>query len=160
LGEIVIIINKTSKISYMLTKPALTLCLLSTLVNASSFASFLESSHSLKISTVKDTISSHESPRSGPNITLGTTNPSDTQLYQQANKIMSVAFQKLGYRLIIKTLPNKRSLAWANSGLTDGDLFRMSELNLKKFPNLQKVTEPLFTIDQSVLSKKEMKVDG
>jgi len=112
------------------------------------------------MSTVKDSIDPPALPRYAPNITLGTTNPSDTLLYQQGNKIMSIAFQKLGYRLTVKTLPNKRSLAWANSGLTDGDLFRVSELNLKNFPNLQQVTEDLFTIDQSVLSKKNIKVDG
>ncbi len=93
-------------------------------------------------------------------ITLGTTNSFDTPLYQKANNVLSVAFKELGYRLVIKTLPNKRSLSWANQGVIDGDLFRVSELDLDILPNLQKVSEALFTIDQSVLSKKDIKIEG
>jgi len=94
------------------------------------------------------------------NIVLGTTNASDTPLYQKAKRILTPSFAELGYTLTIKTLPNKRSLSWANEGLLDGDLFRVSHLDLKERPNLQRVNEPLFVIDQSVLSKKNILVNG
>ncbi|MFT5756313.1 MAG: polar amino acid transport system substrate-binding protein [Alteromonadaceae bacterium] len=94
------------------------------------------------------------------NITLGTTNASDTPLYQKAKRILTYAFAELDYSLTIKTLPNKRSLSWANEGKLDGDLFRISNLNLTEFSNLQQVKEPLFTIDQSVISKQNIVVDG
>ncbi len=94
------------------------------------------------------------------NITLGTTNAFDTPLYLHAKSILTYSLAKLGYSLTIKTLPNKRSLSWANEGKLDGELFRVSYLNLTDFPNLQRVNESLFTIDQSVISKKHIIVDG
>ena len=93
-------------------------------------------------------------------LVLGTTNAFDTPLYQRAKRILTSSFAELGYTLTIKTLPNKRSLSWANEGRLDGDLFRVSHLDLKKRPNLQQVSEPLFIIDQSVLSKKDILVNG
>jgi len=125
-------------------------------------AVYIESGvNSPKISTEHSShIPNEEKPSQLIQITLGTTNSSDTSLYQKANSVLSVAFKQLGYHLVIKTLPNKRSLSWANYGVIDGDLFRVSELNLNKLPNLQKVSEALFTIDQSVLSKKDIKIEG
>ena len=145
-----------------LTVTIIVTCILSMLVGITAFSSLLSlvkitavnSSFNLKISK-KNIIQ-----RPSPKIVLSTNNHSDTPLYHQANKIMTVALKKLGYKLKIRTLPNKRSLLWANSGITDGELFRVSKLDLKQLPNLQQVTEPLFTIDQSVLSKKDIKVDG
>jgi polar amino acid transport system substrate-binding protein len=141
-----------------LTTTLIVSCVLLILVSGKTFSPFLSSD---KISAIKSaTPPASISQDSSPHITLGTNNHSDTPLYQQANKIMSVALQKLGYKLTIKTLPNQRSLLWANNGMTDGDLLRVSNLDLKNLSNLQKVIEPLFTIDQSVLSKKNIKVDG
>jgi len=97
---------------------------------------------------------------SSTQLVLGTTNAFDTPLYQKAKRILTSSFAELGYTLTIKTLPNKRSLSWANEGRLDGDLFRVSHLDLKKRPNLQQVREPLFIIDQSVLSKKNILVNG
>jgi len=130
-----------------------------------SMTAFSSLSSLVKITAVNSPFNSKISNKNivqkpSPQIVLSTTNHSDTPLYQQANRIMSAALKKLGYKLKIRTLPNMRSLLWANSGITDGDLFRVSKLDLKQLPNLQQVTEPLFTIDQSVLSKKLIKVDG
>ncbi|NQZ81913.1 MAG: hypothetical protein HRT52_12940 [Colwellia sp.] len=50
-------------------------------------------------------------------LVLGTTNAFDTPLYQRAKRILTSSFAELGYTLTIKTLPNKRSLSWANAGL-------------------------------------------
>jgi len=93
-------------------------------------------------------------------IVLGTTNAVDTPLYQKAKRILTHAFSQLGYKLSIENLPNKRSLIWANSGELDGELFRISDLNLAKLPNLQRVDEALFLIDQSVIGKEGIQVNG
>ncbi|MCJ8321754.1 MAG: ABC transporter substrate-binding protein [Colwellia sp.] len=93
-------------------------------------------------------------------IVLGTTNAIDTPLYQKAERILIHAFDQLNYDLLIEVLPSKRSLKWANSGRLDGELFRVSDLDLMTLSNLQKVEEPLFIIDQSVIGKKNIKVDG
>ncbi|PKG86398.1 hypothetical protein CXF85_01465 [Colwellia sp. 75C3] len=93
-------------------------------------------------------------------ITLGTTNATVTPLYQKAHRILTYAFLQFGYDLSIKVLPNKRSLIWANHGVLDGDLFRISNLDLTTFMNLQRVDEPLFVIDQSVIGKAGIKVNG
>lgn len=102
------------------------------------------------------------SAKSAPNktITLGTTNAIETPLYQKAHRILTYAFFQFGYDLSIKVLPNKRSLIWANNGVLDGELFRISNLDLTMFINLQRVDEPLFIIDQSVIGKPGIKVDG
>ncbi|MBL4941471.1 MAG: ABC transporter substrate-binding protein [Colwellia sp.] len=97
---------------------------------------------------------------SRPTIVLGTTNAIETPLYQKAFRVLTSAFDALGYRLVIKTLPNKRSLLWANSGKIDGELFRISELNLTEFDQLSQVNEPLFVIDQTVFSKQKINVSG
>jgi hypothetical protein len=76
-----------------------------------------------------------------PSIVLGTSNSADTLLYQNAKSILSVAFKKLGYRLEIKVLPNKRSLSWASHGIIDGELFRIKTLNLDNSPILQQVKD-------------------
>ncbi len=93
-------------------------------------------------------------------ITLGSTNTKDTALYQKAQRILSVAFSELGYQLKIADLPNKRSLVSANNGSVDGSLFRVSSLDLHLYNNLARVDEPLFVIDQSVIGKQQVKVDG
>lgn len=91
---------------------------------------------------------------------LGTTNSPDTPLFQQAQRILSSALTQLGYKLVITPLPNKRSLFWANKGKIDGVLFRVNSLDLIKHSHLEQVKEPLFIIDQSVFSKKPIKVNG
>jgi len=144
----VILINEIRVMKSNLTRSIIFSCVWAMLANISAMSSAIGSTNNVEV------------PHPTRNIVLSTTNHSDTPLYQQANKILSVALLKLGYRLTIKTLPNQRSLLWANNGITDGELFRVSTLNLKTLPNLLQVTEPLFTIDQSVLSKIEIDVDG
>lgn len=93
-------------------------------------------------------------------IILGTSNGEATPLYQKAERVLTAAFAELGYRLKIESLPNKRSLLWADNGKVDGDLFRVSDLDIKLFPSLVRVNEPLFVIDQSVIGKAGVQVDG
>ncbi len=95
-----------------------------------------------------------------PTIVLGTTNAIETVLYQKALRVFTPIFNSLGYQLVIKTLPNKRSLIWANAGKIDGELFRISELDLKEFDQLEQVKEPIFTIDQTIFSTKKIDING
>ncbi|ATC95601.1 substrate-binding periplasmic protein [Pseudoalteromonas tunicata] len=92
--------------------------------------------------------------------TLATTNDPETPLYQQANQILTVALQELGFQLNIITLPNKRSLSWANIGKVDGELFRIKNLDLTIHPNLEQVSEAIAHTDQSVIGPKNLKVAG
>lgn len=93
-------------------------------------------------------------------ITLSTTNDSRTPLYQKATKVLHVALAELGYELTVLTLPNKRSLSWANLGKVDGELFRVSDLDLSSLPNLEQVEQAIAMIDQSVVGKDHIVVDG
>ncbi|MBD1581138.1 substrate-binding periplasmic protein [Pseudoalteromonas sp. S16_S37] len=93
-------------------------------------------------------------------ITLSTTNDPRTPLYQQATQVLNVALAELGYELTVVTLPNKRSLSWANLGKVDGELFRVSDLDLVSLPNLEQVEQAIAVVDQSVVGKDHIVVDG
>ncbi|CAM4094980.1 hypothetical protein PSBY109024_08795 [Pseudoalteromonas byunsanensis] len=45
-------------------------------------------------------------------------------------------------------------------GKVDGELFRVSDLDLSIYPNLTRVNEPIATIDQSVIGKSDVVVNG
>ncbi|OHU94003.1 substrate-binding periplasmic protein [Pseudoalteromonas byunsanensis] len=92
--------------------------------------------------------------------TLATTNDPRTPLYQKTVQVLHVAMAELGYSLTVITLPSKRSLSWANMGKVDGELFRVSDLDLSIYPNLTRVNEPIATIDQSVIGKSDVVVNG
>ncbi|BBN82504.1 hypothetical protein PA25_24890 [Pseudoalteromonas sp. A25] len=93
-------------------------------------------------------------------ITLSTTNDPRTPLYQQATQVLKVAFAELGYALHVVTLPNKRSLSWANTGKVDGELFRISDLDLSSLKNLEQVEQAIAVVDQSVVGKSHLSIDG
>jgi hypothetical protein len=61
---------------------------------------------------------------------------SDEPFCIKTPKHIIVAFKKLGYRLEIKALPNKKSLSWASHGVIDGKSFRIKALNLDDAPRL------------------------
>ncbi|GHE83616.1 transporter substrate-binding domain-containing protein [Thalassotalea profundi] len=90
---------------------------------------------------------------------FGTTNSSDTQLFKQANAILTYAFSQLNYEFSLVNLPNKRNLLWANDEKLDGIAFRVDKLE-DFYPNIVKVEEALFTTEQWVYSRKNIEVDG
>ncbi|WP_105169073.1 substrate-binding periplasmic protein [Pseudoalteromonas sp. T1lg23B] len=92
--------------------------------------------------------------------TLATTNDPRTPLYQKTVQVLHVALAELGYTLTVMTLPSKRSLSWANMGKVDGELFRVSDLDLSTYPNLTRVNEAIATIDQSVIGRANVVVNG
>ncbi|GLX79092.1 hypothetical protein tinsulaeT_24320 [Thalassotalea insulae] len=94
-----------------------------------------------------------------PNIEFGTTNTPESLLFKQAHAILQHAFQQLGYQFTLKHLPNKRSLMFANNNNIDGIAFRIESLT-SKYPNLIKVEEVLFSLEQFVFSRKPIEVNG
>ncbi len=92
---------------------------------------------------------------------FGCLNAPDTKLFKRAFALLTEALKRNGRGLIMKRLPGKRSLINVNKGLTDGDAFRVHDLNQDNaYPGIVRVDEPIFILDQSVWSKKNIKVDG
>lgn len=55
------------------------------------------------------------------------------------------AYRQLGYQMTVEHLPSGRSLAMANDGLYDGELFRIADVE-NDFPNLVRIPVPLAQI--------------
>jgi polar amino acid transport system substrate-binding protein len=62
------------------------------------------------------------------------------------DRILQEALERLNYKIKIFKLPAERALIAANSGLSDGDPFRVAGLE-NKYPNLISVPESLFSIE-------------
>lgn len=60
--------------------------------------------------------------------------------------IVKAAFAKLNKQVTIIAKPPERSLQDANTGITDGDFFRVSQIETL-YPNLIKVPVPLYTLE-------------
>ena len=69
------------------------------------------------------------------------------------DRLLKEAFRRLGHRLKVIKLPAERALLNANSGLDDGDAFRIGGLE-KSYPNLISVPESLYTISFVGFTKK------
>jgi polar amino acid transport system substrate-binding protein len=94
-------------------------------------------------------------------IHFGTINSPQTKIYKQIFALLTEAFKRNGICFSLETLPGKRSLAMVDLGLIDGDAFRVHDLNqFNEYPGIIRVDESILTIDQSVWSKKSIKVDG
>lgn len=59
-----------------------------------------------------------------------------------ATKILTQAYAKMGMTLKIEGMPGERSLVSANTGATDGELYRKADIE-KLYPNLRMVPVPL-----------------
>ncbi len=94
-------------------------------------------------------------------IHFGTINSSRTKLYKRAFAVLTEAFQRNGFGFSLESMPGKRSLSSVDRGLIDGDAFRIHTLNQNdEYSDIIRVEEPILIIDQSVWSKKQIKVDG
>jgi len=107
---------------------------------------------------------SHEHLNSASNnighVILGTTNEPESQLFQEAELILTEVFHDLGYTFELQSITGARSLFWANSGKIDGVAFRVANLDAATYANLKRVETPIFTISQSVISRQPMVIDG
>jgi polar amino acid transport system substrate-binding protein len=70
--------------------------------------------------------------------TLFETDPATTA----ATRILTEAYAKLGITLKVAVMPGERSLISANSGATDGELYRKGDI-MNLYPNLRIVPIPL-----------------
>ncbi len=73
------------------------------------------------------------------------------------------AFSRLGYSFAYTMYPLKRSLAGVNAGKVDGECgrFELSPAQIKKYPNLMQVNEPVWTAKLNAYSlRPDFQVDG
>ncbi|HXA46937.1 MAG TPA: transporter substrate-binding domain-containing protein [Burkholderiaceae bacterium] len=94
-----------------------------------------------------------------PVITISTlfeTDPATTV----ATRILSDAYAKLGITLKVVVMPGERSLISANSGVTDGELYRKGDL-MNLYPNLRLVPIPIMHYEIVAFCRcKPFTVDG
>jgi len=108
------------------------------------------------------TISSGYASQYKPTIVLSTfagpplSNNNRTGLY---DRIIIEAFDRIGEEISIVNLPAERSLANANSGITDGDFVRISGLS-KLYPNLIQVDEKIADFEFVAFTKKNIQVEN
>ncbi|WP_448569718.1 substrate-binding periplasmic protein [Thalassotalea ganghwensis] len=102
----------------------------------------------------------HDDQSQRVTVVFGTTNAKHTLLYRQAQEVLTFAFNQLGYDFRLLHMPNKRALIWTNDKKLDGVAFRVASLDAQLYPNLIRVDESLFIIEQSVFSRQNIAVDG
>ncbi|MCX4029258.1 transporter substrate-binding domain-containing protein [Endozoicomonas sp. SM1973] len=84
----------------------------------------------------------------------------DSPLTNTAKDIIRMAYQKLGINIHFLRLPAERSLVLTNQAVTDGELFRIDNINLA-YPNLIKVPTPYLVAEHMAFSKtKQFTVKG
>ena len=94
-------------------------------------------------------------------IVLSTIAPESLSYFSELSEIYSEAFRRLGYRFRLVSLPGERSLIDANSGVVDGEAFRISYLDPHKYPNLIQVSEPIRVVKDGAYSvDKSIKING
>lgn len=83
-----------------------------------------------------------------------------SELVLSAETCMREAYRRLGHSLRVIRFPGERSLITANSGLVDGELFRVSGID-NLYSNLSRIPLPIFTIEMVVFTKEKFfQVDG
>lgn len=74
--------------------------------------------------------------------------------------IIRDAYKRLGIDIVIKRSPAARALQQSNSGIHDGELFRIANIH-KKYPNLVMTPVVLYEVEVRVYSKNhDFKVQG
>jgi len=75
--------------------------------------------------------------------------------YKSTHLLLTEAFNRIGYRFSMRTLPGKRSLHEANKGAFDGEAHRFFGLNDNNdFPNLIRVPEIQQVVGNAMYSKE------
>ena len=74
------------------------------------------------------------------------------QTHAIAKDVLREVYHRIGYEVLFDDLPGQRALAWANNGLTDGDVARIDGTE-KKYPNLIRITPPIIFFEGVVFSK-------
>lgn len=77
-----------------------------------------------------------------------------------AERVMTMAYHKLGIKMAVAYLPGGRGLHKANQGQLDGELFHVKGIG-RDYPNLRQVPVPIFTSELVVLARAvKFEVDG
>lgn len=79
--------------------------------------------------------------RVNPEMTISTLFEGDPAT-EVATRILTQAYGRLGITLKVTTMPGERSLVSANTGVTDGELYRKADM-VNQYPNLRIVPVPL-----------------
>lgn len=88
-------------------------------------------------------------------ITLTTHVSPKSVAYKSTHLLLTEAFNRIGYKFSMKSLPGKRSLHEANKGTFDGEAHRFMGLNdNNEFPNLIMVPEIQQVIQNAMFSKR------
>jgi len=73
---------------------------------------------------------------------------------KQAAEILSKAYQKIGHTITVKNYPGKRSVYYANEGISDAELIRIKGTEVK-YPNLVRIPTPILISKMVVLTSKD-----
>ncbi|MGL1937029.1 MAG: transporter substrate-binding domain-containing protein [Fibrobacterales bacterium] len=74
-------------------------------------------------------------------------------IVKMGEELVSNIYDLLGYEIIIRKLPPKRSLHESNEGIVDGELGRV-DMTMDNYPNLVKTDEPFALIAISAFTRK------
>jgi len=77
-----------------------------------------------------------------------------------SGEVITEAYRRIGIEMEIKEYPGTRALHFSNQGKTDGELFRISGINVNH-PNLLMVSVPINRLEGVVYAKKtEFQING
>ncbi len=74
-------------------------------------------------------------------------------------KIVREAYRKIGIEIEMRYLPGERAIGSANSGITDGELFRIEGMS-EEYSNLVPVSVPICTAETVAYSVKDIEING
>jgi polar amino acid transport system substrate-binding protein len=76
----------------------------------------------------------------------------ETEQVNSAIDVMTEIYQNIGYDMTLIRFPSKRSLVEANAGTTEGELFRIKEVE-KYYPNLVRLPHALGSLKAMALTR-------
>lgn len=93
-------------------------------------------------------------PQAQPSLVFATS-LTRSSLMVEIEETLARAYRQLGYQIRVEHLPAGRSLAMANDGRYDGELFRIADI-AQDYPNLVKVPVPLATIQLHAFTRQQI----
>ncbi len=77
-----------------------------------------------------------------------------------SQQVLKEAYSRLGIKISVRRYPGDRSLRYSNRGDTDGELFRIDNIDFK-YQNLIKVSVPISVMEGIAFSKRDdIKISG
>lgn len=81
----------------------------------------------------------------------------DDPVTRQVTKVAKELYRRLGHDVVFTFLPAKRSIREVNSGKYDAELLRSTGFE-NKFPNLIRMTEPLYSVSVSAIVRVDSNI--